>query len=102
MGTLRGKYIPEDVKTPLNTHLTLQTRAAVMSFFRVPLNALVVLVLVKVTRKYFCFIKLLLQVGDLENSTVFIICALWLAIAWALQKWLQMKAVQAQGPIQDE
>jgi hypothetical protein len=34
-GTLRGMYIPED------------RRAAVMNFFRVPLNALVVIVLIK-------------------------------------------------------
>jgi len=59
MGTLRGKYIPE------------ATRAAIMNFFRVPLNFLVVVVLVKV--------------GELQNSTVFTICSLWLGGAFLLQ-----------------
>eukprot|EP01119_Soliformovum_irregulare_P011748 TRINITY_DN2976_c1_g1_i1.p1 TRINITY_DN2976_c1_g1~~TRINITY_DN2976_c1_g1_i1.p1 ORF type:complete len:430 (-),score=110.92 TRINITY_DN2976_c1_g1_i1:68-1357(-) len=59
MGTLRGKYIPE------------ATRSAVTNFFRVPLNFLVVIVLVKV--------------GDLENSTVFAITAIWLSLGWLLQ-----------------
>ena len=36
MGTLRGKFIAEE------------TRSAVMNFFRVPLNLLVVVVLIKV------------------------------------------------------
>jgi len=62
MGTLRGKYVPE------------ATRSAVMNFFRIPLNALVVLVLVKV--------------GSLDNSTVFLICSGWLAGAWVFQNWL--------------
>jgi len=61
MGTLRGKYVPE------------ATRAAVMNFFRIPLNALVVLVL--------------LQVGNVENSTVFVICSFWLGGAWLLQNY---------------
>jgi MFS family permease len=62
MGTLRGKYVPE------------ATRSAVMNFFRIPLNALVVLVLIKV--------------GSLNNSTVFLICSGWLAGAWVFQNWL--------------
>lgn len=57
IGTLRGKYIPEN------------TRAAIMNFFRVPLNLLVVLVLV--------------QVGSLSNETVFTICVVWLSVALA-------------------
>jgi len=59
MGTLRGKYVPE------------ATRSAVMNFFRIPLNGLVILVL--------------FQVGNLDNSTVFIICSFWLGSAWLLQ-----------------
>lgn len=66
MGTLRGKYVPE------------ATRSAVMNFFRIPLNALVVIVLIKV--------------GSLENSTVFFICSAWLAAAWFLQSWFLSNA----------
>jgi len=69
MGTLRGKYIPEE------------TRAATMNFFRVPLNFLVVLVLVKV--------------NDLNNSTVFIMCSMWLFIAFLLQNQLKRLAISA-------
>jgi len=66
LGTLRGKYIPE------------KTRAAVMNFFRVPLNLLVVVVLVKV--------------GRMENSTVFLLCSVWLVIAFTLQSFLRIMA----------
>lgn len=58
-GTLRGKYIPEEC------------RSAIMNFFRIPLNCLVVVVLVKV--------------GSLENRHVFGVIVLWLIIAAALQ-----------------
>jgi len=60
-GTLRGKYIPED------------SRATLMNFFRVPLNFLVVIVLLKVS--YFA------------NSTVFIVTTVWLLFALALTRW---------------
>lgn len=69
IGTLRSKYIPE------------KTRAAIMNFFRVPLNFLVVF--------------LLYGVGELENSTVFFICAVWITIALALMIILSRKA----GPV---
>lgn len=72
-GTLRGKYIPEDC------------RAAIMNFFRIPLNFLVVLVLVKV--------------GSLENQHVFAIIVLWLALASALQ--LVIVARRAETPKND-
>lgn len=58
-GTLRGKYIPEEC------------RSAIMNFFRIPLNCLVVVVLVKV--------------GSLENQHVFGVIVLWLILAAALQ-----------------
>jgi MFS transporter, MFS domain-containing protein family, molybdate-anion transporter len=64
-GTLRGKYIPEDC------------RAAIMNFFRIPLNFLVVLVLVKV--------------GSLENHHVFAAIVLWLALAAGLQVLIVMR-----------
>lgn len=48
-GTLRSKYIPEE------------TRAAVMNLYRIPLNAFVILVLIKVK--------------NLPVETVFTICA---------------------------
>jgi MFS family permease len=58
MGTLRGKYIPE------------ASRSAIMNIFRVPLNLLVVLVLLKVSL--------------LANSTVFLVCTIWLIMAAVL------------------
>eukprot|EP01113_Clastostelium_recurvatum_P043768 TRINITY_DN7294_c0_g1_i1.p1 TRINITY_DN7294_c0_g1~~TRINITY_DN7294_c0_g1_i1.p1 ORF type:complete len:457 (+),score=57.99 TRINITY_DN7294_c0_g1_i1:37-1407(+) len=57
-GTLRGKYIPGN------------SRAAIMNFFRVGLNFLVVVVLLKVS--------------ELAYGIVFLICAAWLAIACIL------------------
>jgi len=62
MGTLRGSYIPE------------HTRAAVMNFFRLPMNFLVVVVL--------------LNVQSLSNTTVFLVTFLWLAVATAGQHHL--------------
>jgi MFS transporter, MFS domain-containing protein family, molybdate-anion transporter len=59
-GTLRGMTLPES------------TRATVSNFFRVPLNFLVVVVLIKV--------------GDFEVGTVFAICALWLTVAALLMQ----------------
>jgi len=59
IGTLRGQYIPES------------TRAALMNFFRVPLNLLVVM--------------LLLQVGTLRTETVFLVATIWLLFASILQ-----------------
>jgi len=58
MGTLRGKYIDE------------KTRSSVMSFFRMPLNAIVVAVLLKVS--------------SLTNETVFAICSTLLSISFVL------------------
>jgi MFS transporter, MFS domain-containing protein family, molybdate-anion transporter len=58
-GSLRGQYLPA------------RSRSAVMNLFRVPLNLLVVLVLVRVK--------------DLDNHTVFAICSTWMAIACVLQ-----------------
>jgi len=58
IGTLRGKYIPES------------SRAGIMNFFRVGLNLLVVVVLVKVSA--------------LANATVFLICTIWLLLAFFL------------------
>lgn len=55
LGTIRGKYIPE------------ASRSAIMNFFRIPLNLLVVLVL--------------LRVSLFSNSTVFLICTGWLLLA---------------------
>eukprot|EP00026_Physarum_polycephalum_P007342 Phypoly_transcript_07401.p1 GENE.Phypoly_transcript_07401~~Phypoly_transcript_07401.p1 ORF type:complete len:442 (+),score=28.14 Phypoly_transcript_07401:202-1527(+) len=55
LGTIRGKYIPES------------SRSAIMNFFRVPLNLLVVIVLIKVS--------------SFSNSTVFLVCTSWLLIA---------------------
>eukprot|EP01111_Echinosteliopsis_oligospora_P000552 TRINITY_DN10609_c0_g1_i1.p1 TRINITY_DN10609_c0_g1~~TRINITY_DN10609_c0_g1_i1.p1 ORF type:complete len:450 (-),score=89.48 TRINITY_DN10609_c0_g1_i1:36-1385(-) len=70
MGTLRGKYIPEN------------TRSAIMNFFRVPLNLLVVLVLVKVSA--------------MQNSTVFLICTLWLLLAlYGTNEFIKMAAATA-------
>jgi len=62
LGTLRGKYIPE------------HTRAAVMNFFRLPLNILVVAVLTRV--------------GTMENETVFYVCAGWMVVAFLLMNQL--------------
>lgn len=59
LGTIRGKYVPE------------ASRAAIMSFFRVPLNLLVVLALIKVS--------------SFSNNTVFMICVTWLSMALAGQ-----------------
>jgi MFS family permease len=58
MSSLRGKYIPE------------QTRSIIMNFFRIPLNILVIIVLLKV--------------NSLEYSTIFFICFLWLIISFFL------------------
>jgi len=58
IGTLRGQYIPE------------RTRATIMNFFRVPLNFLVAVVL--------------LEISNIDNSTVFAICGLWLFLSFML------------------
>eukprot|EP01098_Paradermamoeba_levis_P007008 TRINITY_DN2912_c0_g1_i5.p1 TRINITY_DN2912_c0_g1~~TRINITY_DN2912_c0_g1_i5.p1 ORF type:complete len:450 (-),score=150.21 TRINITY_DN2912_c0_g1_i5:137-1486(-) len=62
-GTLRGKIIPE------------HTRSAIMNFFRVPLNFLVVVVLLKIK--------------TFQNATVFFLCGLWLTISFFLATWLR-------------
>jgi len=61
-GTLRARYIPEN------------TRATIMNFFRIPLNGLVVIVLVKV--------------DTLTNTTIFTICVAWLLSASILSFFL--------------
>jgi len=72
LGTLRGRYIPE------------ASRSAIMNLFRVPLNLLVVLVLLKVSM--------------FANSTVFLICSCWLGIAVVLQiKFVSMARSFAHG-----
>jgi len=68
-GTLRSKYIPET------------TRSAIMNFFRLPLNGLVVLVLTKVAL--------------LSNSTVFMICTGWLFVALILHVQLMRRALHS-------
>lgn len=60
MGTVRAKYVPE------------VTRSAIMNYFRVPLNVIVCAVLFK----------------NLDNSTVFRLCAVMLAIAVLCQQRL--------------
>eukprot|EP00698_Gefionella_okellyi_P016385 TRINITY_DN4688_c0_g1_i4.p1 TRINITY_DN4688_c0_g1~~TRINITY_DN4688_c0_g1_i4.p1 ORF type:complete len:428 (-),score=75.01 TRINITY_DN4688_c0_g1_i4:31-1314(-) len=55
-GTLRSRIIPE------------QSRAGVMNMFRVPLNLMVILVLLKIKA--------------LSQRIVFLLCACWLAVAW--------------------
>ncbi|KAF2072680.1 hypothetical protein CYY_006014 [Polysphondylium violaceum] len=62
VGTLRSAYIPESM------------RATIMNLFRVPLNLLVVLILV--------------NVSSLSNDTVFLVCSIWLLIAYVLQKYI--------------
>eukprot|EP01091_Cochliopodium_minus_P014170 TRINITY_DN4767_c0_g1_i2.p1 TRINITY_DN4767_c0_g1~~TRINITY_DN4767_c0_g1_i2.p1 ORF type:complete len:443 (-),score=61.49 TRINITY_DN4767_c0_g1_i2:12-1340(-) len=58
MGTLRGNYIDE------------KSRSSIMSFFRMPLNAIVVAVLLKVS--------------SLNNETVFAICSTLLSVSFVL------------------
>lgn len=60
MGTVRAKYVPE------------VTRAAIMNYFRVPLNVIVCAVLFK----------------NMDNSIVFRLCAIMLAIAVLCQQRL--------------
>jgi len=62
IGTLRSQYIPESM------------RATIMNLFRVPLNFLVVLILT--------------NVSNLSNATIFLICSVWLQIAFVLQKYI--------------
>jgi len=62
LGTMRSKYVPEE------------TRATIMNFFRVPLNAIVVLILV--------------NVGNMEISTVFTCCVLFLSVTCMCQSML--------------
>eukprot|EP00002_Diphylleia_rotans_P039259 TRINITY_DN9073_c0_g1_i1.p1 TRINITY_DN9073_c0_g1~~TRINITY_DN9073_c0_g1_i1.p1 ORF type:complete len:432 (+),score=78.36 TRINITY_DN9073_c0_g1_i1:54-1349(+) len=62
IGTMRGQYLKEDC------------RAALMNFFRVPLNLFVVLVLVKA--------------GSIEPASIFTVCFLGLCCATGLQWWL--------------
>jgi len=59
-GTLRATHIPESA------------RATIMNFFRVPLNFLVVVVLLKV--------------DSFSNHTIFTFCTMWLVVALALSK----------------
>ncbi|CAN8062570.1 unnamed protein product [Agarophyton chilense] len=60
MGTMRAKYVPE------------VTRSAIMNYFRVPLNAIVCVTLYR----------------NLENATVFRLCAVMMAIAVVSQQRL--------------
>ncbi|CDF41384.1 unnamed protein product [Chondrus crispus] len=60
MGTMRAKYVPE------------VTRSAIMNYFRLPLNLIVCLILYK----------------NYENTTVFCLCAVMMAIAVICQQRL--------------
>eukprot|EP01102_Stenamoeba_stenopodia_P004296 TRINITY_DN14619_c0_g1_i1.p1 TRINITY_DN14619_c0_g1~~TRINITY_DN14619_c0_g1_i1.p1 ORF type:complete len:428 (+),score=55.30 TRINITY_DN14619_c0_g1_i1:161-1444(+) len=62
LGTMRSKYVPEE------------TRATIMNFFRVPLNAIVVLILV--------------NVGNMQTSTVFSCCFMFMFITCICQQML--------------
>eukprot|EP00276_Gloeochaete_wittrockiana_P007245 CAMPEP_0184656712 /NCGR_PEP_ID=MMETSP0308-20130426/16700_1 /TAXON_ID=38269 /ORGANISM="Gloeochaete witrockiana, Strain SAG 46.84" /LENGTH=398 /DNA_ID=CAMNT_0027093957 /DNA_START=285 /DNA_END=1481 /DNA_ORIENTATION=- len=62
LGTMRGKYVPEEV------------RATIMNFFRVPLNLIVVLILLKT--------------GDISTQTVFTCCTALLLAATLCQQRL--------------
>eukprot|EP01102_Stenamoeba_stenopodia_P018053 TRINITY_DN6570_c0_g1_i1.p1 TRINITY_DN6570_c0_g1~~TRINITY_DN6570_c0_g1_i1.p1 ORF type:complete len:433 (+),score=62.68 TRINITY_DN6570_c0_g1_i1:186-1484(+) len=72
---LRAKYIPE------------HSRATIMNLFRVPLNLLVVLILVKVVAY--------------SNHTVFLIGSLWIGIAALLQNQLMKSVRYSQSIISD-
>jgi len=65
IGVLRSKVIPE------------HSRSTIMNFFRIPLNFLVVLVLY--------------QIKHLQNETVFLICGVWLFLAFILQSHLSTR-----------
>jgi len=72
MGTMRSKYIPEE------------SRATIMNFFRIPLNAIVVLVL--------------FNVGNLDTTLVFVFCSFFLFASSLCQQVLFNKVVAS--PIQ--
>ena len=65
IGVLRSKVIPE------------HSRSTIMNFFRIPLNFLVVLVLY--------------HIKNLQNETVFLICGLWLFLAFIIQSHLSTR-----------
>jgi len=68
IGTLRAKFLPEE------------GRATLMNMFRIPLNAIVCLILVKQ--------------GDLAVSTVFGFCSAFHVVCAVLQCWLYAKFVE--------
>lgn len=71
MGTMRGQYVPEEV------------RATVMNFFRVPLNLIVVLILLQ----------------NLEMVTIFKCCVAFLLLATLSQQVLHRFALNRNKPM---
>ncbi len=80
-GTLRSIYVPES------------TRAGVMNFFRIPLNAFVVVVLLKVSSflprhpidiPLLTFDQSKMQIKFMPVETVFFICAAAHVFAWVM------------------
>jgi hypothetical protein len=93
LGTMRSKYIPE------------QTRATIMNFFRVPLNAIVVIILCNVItpflfvlsfeisnfllNPFFLIFKIVvLKVGALSTEQVFSACFIFLLLTALSQQML--------------
>jgi MFS family permease len=74
MGTLRSKYIPEE------------SRSAVMNFFRIPLNLLVIAILKWVD--IFEVKSKNVQVEYFKWSSIFVTCGIWLVVATLLQVYL--------------
>jgi len=73
IGTLRAKYIPEE------------SRAAVMNFFRIPLNVLVVAVLQLANKFDHTGTEADKTSSYSYDTVVFLICAMWLLLAFILQ-----------------
>ena len=55
MATMRSKYVPEeglfDFPLILSTTMSVLVRATVMNYFRIPLNLIVVIILLKVSQR---------------------------------------------------
>jgi hypothetical protein len=88
-GSLRSTVVPEDV------------RAGVMNMFRVPLNLIVILVLLKVQRDINFENKTLMvffenvQIKALQQSVVFFLCFGFMAIAFGAAVMLMRRAPTA-------
>jgi hypothetical protein len=93
ISTLRAKYIPE------------HSRSTIMNIYRIPLNLLIVLVLIKVFKTFFIFIFIFflidfifllnIKVVSYNNSTVFLICAVWCGSAFLLHQFLKLSQTQS-------